>query len=304
MKQAKDLMTKNPKTIGSGDELADIVRIFIENGVHYCPVVTPSGEVLGLLSEYSLVVASLRHALDREKHDKVYSHRDILVEAVFVEENSNLDEIVKQMNRSKTSRVLVNNPRGVLVGIISPRDILNIMHGETRNFKDFKKEFEKKQKEAETLTAKVSDLNSALAKYQKIYEEIPYPMHSADAAGKIVMANKKLHDMLGYDTGELLGIPVTKLYSENVRHEVMNGLERIKVDGEHNTIYTTMVTKKGEKIRVDLASSALKSDSGKFVSTITVARRINSEILLRALHGVEEDKEGIYADIKNSASRK
>ena len=47
-----------------------------------------------------------------------------------------------------------------------------------------------------------------------------------------------------------------------------------------------MMTKKQQKIRVDIASSALKDHHGKFIGTISVARVIDSDELLRTLHGV------------------
>jgi hypothetical protein len=41
-KTAKEIMTPNPKFIGSGDELAVATKLFFENHIHYAPVITPT----------------------------------------------------------------------------------------------------------------------------------------------------------------------------------------------------------------------------------------------------------------------
>jgi PAS domain S-box-containing protein len=286
MRTAKEVMTKKPICIGSGDELHGTIKAFVESGAHYVPVITPTGEVLGLMSEYSLVQAFLRHYLDPDRHDKVIQHKDILIPATFVAETDTLDEVIKALHTSVTKRLLVRNPRGLVVGIISPRDILDLLHGEHKGFRNIQVELKKSQKKADQLAAKISDLNMVITKYQKLYENSPYAMHSVNARGYVIMANKKLHQMLGYKPGELVGLLVTKLYADSVRPDVMKGLKEVIEKGAQHNIYSTMLTKEGEKLRVDVASSALYNDRGDFVSTITITRKVDSEILLRALHGV------------------
>ena len=139
-------MTPRPVCIGSGDELLNTVRVFLDKGIHYCPVITPTGLVLGLLSEYILVQASLRHYLDPDRHEKVIAHKDILVPPEFIEEDATLDDLVKALKTSKVHRLLVKDPRGKLVGIISPRDILVLLHGESTGFQNLRLELEKSAK--------------------------------------------------------------------------------------------------------------------------------------------------------------
>ena len=136
------------------------------------------------------------------------------------------------------------------------------------------------------MSAKVTGLNQVLSKYQKLYDDSPYSMHSVDEKGIVVLANKRLHEMLGYKHGELIGESVVKLYSDTVRHDALAGLKKIMEEGYQHNIYTTMITKTGEKLRVDVASSALRDDNGNFMSTITISRTVDSQILLRALHGI------------------
>lgn len=290
MRIAKDIMTLHPKTVGSGDEMLQTTKVFIENGIHFCPVVTPMGEIIGVLSEYNLVLASLRHYLDPDKHEKVINHRDILIKPSFVEESASLDDVIKALHQSETHRVLVRDPRGKLVGIISPRDILNLLVGESKSFSNLREELEKKRKETLELTSKLTDMAHIVETYRKLYDESPYSMHSVDATGHVVMANRKLYEMLEYEPGELSGVPVTQLYADSIKHEVIHGLRTVIETGHHHNIYTTMVTKSGKKLRVDVASSSLRDDQDRFMNTITISRQIDSEALLRALHGIKEFK--------------
>ncbi len=47
-----------------------------------------------------------------------------------------------------------------------------------------------------------------------------------------------------------------------------------------------MLKKNGEKLRIDIVSTAIHDEAGEFVGTISVSRPVDSDILLRALHGV------------------
>jgi PAS domain S-box-containing protein len=111
-------------------------------------------------------------------------------------------------------------------------------------------------------------------------------MHSVDKEGRIIMANAKIHRVLGYEDGELVGMTIFDLYAKSCHHEALSGLKKIQEAGVHNSIYSTMMTKRGAKIRVDIVSSALLGLHKEFLGTISVSRIVDSELLLRALHGV------------------
>lgn len=52
-------MTPNPKMIGSGSTLKDVLHLFLENGITSSPVINPLGEIMGMLSEITLLKASI-----------------------------------------------------------------------------------------------------------------------------------------------------------------------------------------------------------------------------------------------------
>lgn len=285
MKTAKDIMTTKIRTIQSGDDLKTAMSLFLSNDFHFAPVVSSMGETLGLISELALVKAYLRHHLDPDKNEKINDHKDLIETATYVYEDASLDDVAKALIQSSDHRVLVQSPTtDKLVGIISPRDLLRLLAGEQRNRQSLREELEETKEQALKLAKVLQETLEYKKHYQNMVESSPNMMHGVDASGKIIVANKKIHDVLGYEPGELIGRDMTELYPKSVHHEAYAGLQKIMETGQHHTTYSSMVTKTGEKIRVDLISSALYRD-GKFLHTLTVARVINSEILLRALHG-------------------
>jgi len=285
MKKAKDIMTADPKFVQSGHDLKDAIAFFLQNNLHYAPVVTPMGEVLGLVSEFSLVKASLKNYLEPNKHEKVAHHVDSLEGFEFVKDESTLDEVVKMLTKSATHRLLVRNKNDKLVGIISPKDILLLVSGAQRNAMSLREELEKTRAKAQELSTKLQTLEGSLKLYQNLFVDSPNMMHSIAKDGRIIMANKQIHRRLGYEDGTLVGKSISDIYPKSVLHEAVAGLKKIQEEGQHQMTYTTMVCKNGEKLRVDIASSALRDDKGQFLSTITISREVDSENLLRALHG-------------------
>ena len=284
-------MTPNPKFIGSGDELATATKLFFENHIHYAPVVTPNKEVLGMLSEMGLIKASLRQYLEPDIHEKVVHHKELLDEPTFIEEDSSIDDVVKAIMKSPNNRLLVKNKQGLMVGIISPKDLLWLVSGQQKKSVNLKVELEKFKQEATNLSSKLSDIENMLKMYRNVFDDSPYMMHSVNSDGQVIMANKCLHNILGYEKNEMIGKSLSDLYPKTVMHEAIGGLETIKKNGFHHVTYTTMVKKSGDKIRIDIASSALRSPKGDFVGTISISRLVDSEDLLRALHGIVEPSE-------------
>lgn len=291
MKLAKELMTTSPHIVQSGHSLDEVMKLFLDKNITSAPVVSSQGDIMGIIDELVLIKAFLMNHLKPEAKEKVVHHEEFFHPHVSVKEGDSLGDVVKQLIHAPTNRVLVTNNSGQIRGIISPKDILNFLNGENIKIADLNEELEKAQNEIKKLKDKLHDLKGALNTYKDIYHESPIMMHSIDANGTIVMANEKLHEELGYDDNELIGKSIQDLYAQTVHHEAMHGLQKIINDGYHHSTYTTMIKKNGEKVRVDIASSALWDTEGRFQNTITVSRLVDSEHLLRALHGVLNDEE-------------
>lgn len=304
MKTAKDLMTKTPILIQSGSEIREQLKVFIHNDISSAPVVNPMGELLGSLNEIALIRSYLLHQIHREdNHDKVIHHKELLEPTVIVKESERAIDIIKLMIKSPNHRVVVVNNMKQVTGVISPRDILKFLAGDNAEGSFLKDELERTQQQLEVAKHEIESLQYLLDNYQHIYQDAPAMMHSVDANGKIIMANRKIHQILGYEEDELLGKTIFELYAKNCHGNATFGLKSIMDKGFHNSTYTTMLTKEGHKVRVDVTSTALRDKRGKFLGTISASRPVDSDSLLRALHGVLDKDSLEQSDLESLLSQ-
>lgn len=302
MRTASEIMTPNPKMIASGDSLTDVIKLFIENGITSSPVINPIGEILGVLTELSLVKAYMLHKAKFNTSDRVGHHTELFEVITYINEQSPLADVLKVMVNSPTKRLLVKDSSDKIVGIISPKDIMRAIlgtNGASQNIREKLVETEGRLKE--TLN-KVESMEKHLEVYRKVFHETPYVMHAVDENGIIIMANKREHELLGYKEGELIGKSMYDLYAEPMHEAAARGLKAIIDGGHQNVTYTSLRHHNGTTIRCDIASSSMRDRHGKFLSTISVLRPMDSEELLRILNGIVDDKDGPlsrYAAVKD-----
>lgn len=304
MRTANDLMTPNPKMIGSGDSLQDVIQLFLEQGITSSPVINPLGEILGILTELSLVKAYMLHKAKFHKSDKVGHHIELLETANYVEQNMPIIDVLRAMISAPTHRLLVRDPKLKIIGIISPKDMMRAVDGKANPSQNIKQKLFEAEKNLKESIEKLTTIEKSLEVYKKAFHETPYIMHAVDQNGIIVMANKREHEILGYQDGELIGKTIFDLYSEPMHSEAKRGLKAV-IDGQtQHVTYTSMKRKDGSVLRCDIASSSLRDKNGVFISTISVLRPFDSEELLRILNGIVEDKDSPlaqYVNLKNDS---
>ncbi len=127
---AKDLMTKDPIVLQSNDDPRAILKIFLEKRLTALPVADQGSNILGILSEMNLVKIMVQFAADG-KGKKIGNYSSLFLPAIFVTESDNLGNVVKAMVGSSTHRVLVRNKMEKVIGIISPKDLLRVLAGES-----------------------------------------------------------------------------------------------------------------------------------------------------------------------------
>lgn len=286
MKTAQDLMTKDPIIIQSGHTLDEVSHVFTEHNITSAPVVTPSNEILGVLTDLNLVKAKIHLKIGSASENKVYHYRKFLNATTILKASTPVSDVIQQMIKDVSHRIYIENKAGKIIGVVSPKDILRFLNGESNKSLNLKIQLEETKHKLESLEGQLEAVLEDLEKYKDIFYDTPTMIHSTDGDGKILMANKKIHETLGYNDGELVGKTIFDIYPKSVQHEAVAGLKKIIETGHHQNTYTSMVTKNGEKLRVDIASSALYTKDHKFLGTISVSRHIDSEALLRALHGV------------------
>jgi predicted transcriptional regulator len=126
---AKDLMTADPIVIQTNDDPRSILKIFLTKKITALPVGTQS-EIVGMLSEMNLVKILVQNAKDGG-NKKIGNYTTFLEPASFVLEDADIAAIVKAMVGSPTRRVLVRNNAHMTTGILSPKDLLRMLAGES-----------------------------------------------------------------------------------------------------------------------------------------------------------------------------
>ena len=117
------------------------------------------------------------------------------------------------------------------------------------------------------------------------------------------MANKREHEALGYENGELVGKTIFDIYGQQMHTLAREGLKKIMERGSHPVTFTVLFKKDGTMIRCDIASSAIYDDDGKFVSSISALRQVDNEELLKNLAGIVDDKDGPLSKYVSSLSK-
>lgn len=292
MRVAADIMTKEPYVLRSSMTIDEVTKEFLLHNFTSAPVMGSTEEVLGMLDEFALIKVKLSQQLDSQVKSKMAFHIGVLQDARFVKEMTPLLDVVKEMIKSPTHRILVMNNAQQLVGIISPKDVLRYIAGERQKSLDLKAELAKTKSELYQAKSALMKTKSRLDIYKDMVMDSPTMIHSVDESGKIIMANKKMHQNLGYSYGEMIGKSIFELYFEAVHQDALMGLKKIMDEGEHHHVFTTMLKKNGDPLRVDVASTALVDEGDKFVGTISVSREVDADTLLESLHAVLDQDGG------------
>jgi CBS domain-containing protein len=125
MDKAKDLMTPNPTCLKLGDTVRQALRLILQLNVHSLPVLSPSGQPVGILTEQSLVKAIVLAHGSGSLDVEIKSVASILDPVSLVTENESFIKLTHKLIAAQVNRLLVVDKDEKLIGIISPRDLLN-----------------------------------------------------------------------------------------------------------------------------------------------------------------------------------
>jgi PAS domain S-box-containing protein len=286
MKTAKDLMTSKVFSIATTDSLEQVLELFRAHHLTTAPVLDSQKSAIGILTELALVKAFAFHQLKKGKTELMNGHLDMLTPVTSVKESATLTEIISKMLRCPTHRVLVVDceTQTKVVGIISPKDIINYINGDSRQVpnQDLIQNLNKTKSEV----AKMTNGVSIIEHYQTEYDKTPIMMYALSSDGEILMANQLLHRTLGYESGKLIGQSIFEMFAEDDQKEVFRLIRDLKKHGGHHTSYLTCRGQGQSEVKVEIASAALNSKSGEFICTISAARTLDSDSVLGALMSV------------------
>ncbi len=271
MADARDIMTANPLMVGSGTEIPDAVEFFNQHHISSAPVQNPLGEILGHLTEINLVKALVRYRA-QSNYSKVIHAEELFDPVTFVNEYDEIPEVLRQLVRSPTHRVLVRDQKDRVIGIISPKDLLRTIQGGSAVGQVVVDEVRALQMELDDMRRNLHEMNNYLQTYDTVFQSGMFGLHSIDRSGRIVFANDRLHDVLGFSKGELIGKTIFDIYPLEIHQLAQAGLRKVMEDGRHTLVMSKMVKKDRSQITVDLASAALKDEKNRFIGTFTISR--------------------------------
>jgi PAS domain S-box-containing protein len=291
MKIARDIMTKNPFSLSSAMHIPAAVQMMMSHHISSAPVLDSSGKLLGQVTEIELLKSYILVSKKGSSSKILYDFRNYFSTATTIKELDPIDVVVKAVIGSSSHRVLVLDHQGILVGIISPKDILKFLVGDQNKSGTMVEEMNILQDRIKILKDQLKATQGELTTVGGIVEKSPFMFHSADATGKIVIANEKLHSELGYQPKELIGKSIYDIYAQAERNAVGESLKRLIASDQSIKLYTTYFKKNNTPLRVEVVSSAIRNLKGEFIATSTISRVLDSDSLLRALHGIYDSEE-------------
>jgi CBS domain-containing protein len=123
---ARDLMTPGPYSLHATATVADANSFLTGRGFGAAVVIDDAGHALGVVTKTDLLV------YQREKSDRPHGPghhaatvRDIMTPATFtVNQDATVKSVVEQMLGLNVHHLFVTDAAGVVVGVISPVDVL------------------------------------------------------------------------------------------------------------------------------------------------------------------------------------
>lgn len=139
-KMVADVMTRDVVTVRADTPFREIVAILAAHGVSGAPVLDPQRRVLGMVSEADLLGrqaraggvagAAIWHLLRRKafaRSGAAHTAAELMsTPAVTVPADARLAAAAATLARYDVKRVPVVDPEGVLVGIVSRKDLLSV----------------------------------------------------------------------------------------------------------------------------------------------------------------------------------
>lgn len=291
MKTAKDIMTQKPFSLKSSMTIPTAVETMMSHHISSAPVLDNAGKLLGQISEVELLKGYIFVSKKENSNKVLADFKKLFSVPVTVKESDPMDVIVKGVIGSASRRVLVLDDHGKLIGIISPKDILKFLVGDKNKSGTLVQEMTILQDRINILKDRLQATKSELDNIGGIVEKSPFMFHSVDASGNIVIANEKLHSELGYYPKELIGKSVYDLYDPREKPAVAASLKEISTSKTSVKVYTTYLRKNKEPLKVEVISTAILNSKGDFIATSSISRILDSDSLLRVLHGIYDSEE-------------
>ncbi len=277
---AKEIMTAETPSLSFDTSVLDAIYFLSTHKDNFVAVRADAERYHGVLTEAAMMQIFLRYQRNPETEALIF-YRQYFEPMQLIQEGEIFPDIVKKLATAIGNRCFVINSRSQVIGHISAKDILPYFT------KEYGLQAEKKAKVAPPMTeqfrTQLEDTRSDLYLYESFFTNSPFMMHSVDSKGEIRMANQMLHQVLGYQYGELIGKTIFDIYPPENHAVAAEGIKKILSRGYNNVSNGQMVTKDKKLVEVELISKALQDQTHQSIGTITVSRPLKMSVLLEMM---------------------
>lgn len=123
---AREIMSTEVTTVTDETTVEEALRILVNNRITGIPVINSKGKMVGVLSEYDLLIQISQGA---DLGVKVFQQKITFSKKIAsITDDTPLGKIVPMFIESKFRRLPVVNHSGKLVGIITRRDLMRLYY--------------------------------------------------------------------------------------------------------------------------------------------------------------------------------
>jgi IMP dehydrogenase len=115
--EAREFMSRDVMVVQEGYSIKTAIEILKVHKISGAPVILPSGELIGIISSYDLLI----QASVNELHSAIKFNTNVF----SIKEDTTLKEIVIILYKKKFRRIPVVNSKNKVIGIVSRIDVLS-----------------------------------------------------------------------------------------------------------------------------------------------------------------------------------
>ncbi|HEY3789620.1 MAG TPA: CBS domain-containing protein [Urbifossiella sp.] len=118
---AADLMSRDPMSLAATTAISEAARALTTRGCGAAVVIDPAGHPIGVVSQTDLLI----HARGRGMNEDATPIGDVMTTAVFsVRSDTPVKSLIEHFRALNVNHLFVTDDAGILVGVISPLDVL------------------------------------------------------------------------------------------------------------------------------------------------------------------------------------
>lgn len=239
----RDIMSPVP-VILKPERTLEEARDFLRDAKAFAaPVVTDAGHAMGVVTQYQLLKCFLKRSQVTTNMHQLKNYLTELEGVVSIGEHESVTAAFKALLSSPGRRVYVINQSEKIVGVLEADSFFSMFSPGGGAVEGGKRK---------RLLADGSLAEPSLE--EMLFENAASTMHALNFEGKILAANQALHELLGYNPGELIGKTVKELYAPQEQEDVMRGFHTLKENGFMMPVNTAFIRKDQTLVKIDVTT--------------------------------------------------